>query len=130
MMKFTNQKECGDATSWYDVIIPTEWTVKDFIRYAVHTYAKENKEWGAIEFAHLRGYVSKIVEYDGREGKDGACWLYVGEDHMSIDEREKFLDNSREFYNQFADTKIISIRANGGWGVMDYILTLEGATNE
>jgi len=129
MIKFTNQKECGDATSWYDVIIPQDWTMRDFIAYVVHKYAVVCKEWGTIKLASYRGCEGHIVEYDGRNGKCGTCYLYAGEAFMNEDQQDFYLENSRKLYNQYIDCKVRSVRANGGWGVMDYILTMEVEEN-
>lgn len=126
VMKFTLKSgPHGDCTCWYDIEVPKGWTLRDFITYAVHIYAKEHKEWGCIRKVPFEGYRDHIVEYDGKQGENGAAWLYKGEQYMTPNEKSELLENSTALYNKYIDREIVSVRANGGWGTMDYYLDFE-----
>jgi hypothetical protein len=123
VMKFTLKSgPHGDCTCWYDIEVPKGWTLRDFITYAVHTYASEHREWGCIRKVPFEGYRDHIVEYDGRQGKNGMAWLYKGKQYMTPDDKSELLENSTMLYNKYIDREIVSVRANGGWGTMDYYL--------
>ena len=109
----------GDCTCWYDIEVPKGWTLRDFIRYVCHEYAVEHKERGAIRKQPFDGYNDHIVEYDG---KKGSAWLYGGEQYFSPEDKEKSLANSTALYDKYIDKEIVGVRANGGWGSMDYFL--------
>lgn len=112
----------GDATCWYKAEVVGDLTMREFIAYVAHDYAVRAKEWGTIEIAPMRGYEGHVVEYKGFEGPNGTAWLYAGEHWMDSEQRNHYLENSTTLYNKYIDREIVSVRANGGWGAMDYYL--------
>lgn len=96
-MDFKKIKECGDATAWYDV---TNWksrTVGEFIQEVLSEYPKD---WGRIDIGH---------------------WNSTGENFKG--ECEYVRGKIREEMPKDAlDIEIKSIVANGGWGMMDYVI--------
>jgi hypothetical protein len=110
---------CGDCTCWYDLEVPKGWTLRDFIRYVCHEYAIERKEFGHIRKQPFDGYGDHIVTYNGRRSEVS---LYNGEHYFTPEEKAKYLENSTALYNKYIDREIVSVRANGGWGAMDYYL--------
>lgn len=86
----------SDCTAPYDVIILENGTVKDFIDEVL-----ENRqgEWGTIAiFSKESPFGSPRMEY--RHGKP----------------------ISRESLTEYEDKQVISIKANGGWSNMDYVI--------
>ena len=110
---------CGDCTCWYDLEVPKGWTLRDFIRYVSHEYAVEHKEFGHIRKQPFEGYRDHIITYNGRTNEVS---LYGGEHYFTSEEKSKFLENSTTLYNKYIDREIVGVRANGGWGAMDYYL--------
>ena len=109
----------GDCTCWYDIEVPKGWTLRDFIQYVCHEYAVKHKEWGDIRKQPFGGYRDHIITYNG---KTGEASLYGGERYFTQEEKDEYLENSTNLYNKYIDKEIIGVRANGGWGAMDYFL--------
>lgn len=109
----------GDCTCWYDLEVPKGWTLRDFIQYVGHEYAVEHKEFGAIRKQPYDGFRDHIIIYNGRTDEVS---LYNGEHYFTPEERVRSLENSTALYNTYIDREIIGVRANGGWGMMDYML--------
>lgn len=111
-LSFENPKECGDATSWYDVIITGELTVKQFIEQIKHESGEErNHGWfGDFTINKKDEYTWPFLEY--RAGS-----LYMS----------KFQDKApyREILDRYGDMKITKLRANGGWGNMSYYISVD-----
>ena len=107
----------SDETSWYDVKFPDDWTVRDFIRYVVFTYAPEHGEWG--EFAINN---TDFVEYTARTSEKPHAWLCVP---SWAKDKEARLAESKQLYNDNINKKLVSVRANGGWSAMSYYLAVE-----
>lgn len=118
MIKFIHRSgPHGDATCWYDIKFPDGWTVEDFMRYVVYTYAPEHDEWGEFAIGS-----TDFVEYTARKGEQPCAWLCVP---SWAKDREARLAESRRLYNDNINKKLISVRANGGWSAMSYYLTVE-----
>lgn len=118
MIKFIHKSgPHGDETCWYDVEFPEQWTVEDFIRYIVYTYAPEHDEWGEFAIGH-----TDFVEYTARKGQKPHAWLCVP---SWAKDREARLEESKRLYNDNIGKKLVSVRANGGWSAMSYYLTVE-----
>lgn len=109
----------GDCTCWYDLEIPKGWTLRDFIQYVGYEYAVEHNEFGDIRKQPFAGYSDHIVTYDGKRSE---VLLYNGEHYFTPEEKAKYLENSTALYNKYLDKEIVGVRANGGWGMMDYML--------
>lgn len=114
----------GDATCWYQIEVPKDWTMRDFVQYVCHDYAVEHQECGTIACGR-GGYNDKIIEYSGRGWRGGKASLYTGEQYFTPKDKSEQLENSIALYNKYIDRKIIGVQANGGWGAMDYFLNFE-----
>lgn len=84
----------GDYTNDYNITFPKGMTVSEFIAAAL----KEDSKWGSFKLDN--GQV--LAEYSGGE-------IYC---------------HCTDFVTKYRDKTIIEAKANGGWGNMDYYLTL------
>lgn len=109
----------GDETCWYTVEFSEGLTLRNFL-VELHKYASEHKEWGSVYLGY--SYDDQIIEYNGRQNM---AWLYMGEPYMDADKKSVVYENSKRLYNKYIDRKIVSIRANGGWGSMNYYLMMD-----
>lgn len=90
----------GDETSFYDVVLDKEYTVKEFIDAVL---SERSDEWGEISISKERCLnASPSIEY--RYGN-------IVSDPTVMD--------------IVLDRKITSVKAHGGWSLMDYWLGLE-----
>ena len=119
LMKFTcTGGPYGDECSSYDVSFPEGWTFEDFLRYMVHTYSKEHKEWGDVSIGSI--FSGHVIEY-----KSGMAWLYAGKRWHNAEEKHECYENSVRLYESNLKKKVVSIYAYGGWSTMDYVVKLE-----
>ena len=109
----------SDCSCWYDLEVPKGWTLRDFIQYVGYEYAVEHKEFGRIRKQPFGGYSDHIITYNG---KISEVSLYNGENYFTPEEKARYLENSIALYNKYIDKEIVGVRANGGWGMMDYCL--------
>lgn len=109
----------GDETCWYTVEFSEGLTLRNFL-VELHKYAFEHKEWGSVYLGYSCD--DHIIEYNGRQNM---AWLYMGEPYMDADKKNVAYENSKRLYNKYIARKIVSIRANGGWGSMNYYLMME-----
>lgn len=87
-------RERGDCTAPYDVILDKEYTVKEFIE----TVVSRDREWGYIGIA-VKGSI-------------------FGDPHCEYKWGKLLYDLPEEIHNK----KVISVKADGGWSRMDYLL--------
>lgn len=99
-LRFEKTQENGDATSNYDVTFYGEATVDDFCD-AVLAHSVQQPERGKI-------YISE----------PGDPW------HATICEYSHSVMEFQNDYFDYKNRKVVSARANGGWGAMDYWLTV------
>lgn len=97
----------GDATCNYEVDIPENTTVREFIKYIVEEYSVEHGEWGDIRV---------ITPKDSHFG--------VGA-HIIDYKRGEVESSDVTYFKRYADRVIRKVRANGGWSSMSYYLYLE-----
>lgn len=98
-MKFIQTSdESRDCTCNYTVQLNGEYTVRDFIDKVL---AERSNEWG--KFCIFTGH--QVFTYPKCEYRYGSIVSNELEDHIF-------------------DMSILSISANGGWSVMDYLITL------
>lgn len=100
----------GDATSNYNVIVPSGTTVREFIRYIRDEYSVKHGEWG--EFAYNHPF-NKFLSYNR-----GSLFFEESEYGTPKEKCQPILD-------EIIDKKIAKIKANGGWSAMSYTLYLE-----
>lgn len=103
----------GDATSNYDVIVPTGTTVREFLIYIRDVYSVEHREWGTFAYNHS---FNKFCSYNR-----GSLFFEESEYGTPKETCQPILD-------EIIDKKIVKIKANGGWSCMCYTLYLEEAT--
>lgn len=89
---FDKIKDCGDATSLYDMLFPEGATVRDFVDWVL---TNSRRERGTLYIENL----GIELEYDN--GRGG------------------------QFNSSVLDKKIDHIKANGGWGMMNYFIYVE-----
>lgn len=94
--------ERSDCTIPYQVIFDKEYTVEEFINIVL---SERPREWGSVGI------------------NDGSSVLGNPRFHY------KYGKLLTALTADVVDKKIVSARAVGGWGNMDYILTLEGDPN-
>lgn len=93
-------KERGDCTALYDVILDRQYKVKEFVELILST---QTDEWGHI------GIKSEEEPFFGYP----VCKYRYG----------KLTTNPLP--NKILEKKIKYVRVNGGWTLMDYLITLE-----
>ena len=94
---FTSRNYLSDSTTDYDIKFPKGMIVSEFVATAL----KEGSDkWGSFQLDNPFGQT--LVEYSG------------GEIHS----------HCADFVTKYRDKIVIEAKANGGWGNMDYYLTL------
>lgn len=100
MIRFIQtSEESGDCSAYYDVILDKPHTVGEFINLVL---IERKGEWGKFEI-----YSPNV------------SWL----DYEKYEYRYGVLNDA--IPKNLLEKKIISIKANGGWTNMDYLLKLE-----
>lgn len=105
----------GDATSAYEVLVPTGTTVREFIIYIRDRYSVEHNEWGKFSYNHP---FNDFLSYNR-----GKLFFEYYPSGVPKDKCQSVLD-------EIADKKIVKIKAHGGWSAMDYTLYLEEDTDD
>lgn len=115
-----------DETWSYDVAFPEDWTVRNFIAYIVKYFSKEStNRWGSIFIykpspAMPNSDRTEVLEYD-----EGRCWVAHNESYLTEDRRNELKEASLHVLNEFIDSSISCIAANGGWSSMNYLLYIK-----
>ena len=99
-----NNTASGDDKYSYEVILEIEYTVKEFIE-AILTRSFYSNEYGYIKI-------------------DNEAQIYLSEQKIKYS-KGKLTSNIAELELMPLDSKIINIRARGGWTSMDYVLKIE-----
>lgn len=94
-------KTLSDSTFCYEVSFDRDYTVKEFLDFVMSDENKAN--WGYISI--IKESKKQIVMNERR-----VAYNKMLPKHINISE--------------YANAKIIKARANGGWGSMDYYLTI------
>lgn len=92
--------ECSDATVWYNVIFKEGITVEKFVQYVVYN---SQREWGDIT---IRPGFGNVITLEYKRGR-------------LIDIKNP---KQREAYELIKYSKVVSVTANGGWGLMSYFI--------
>ena len=100
MFRMIHTRGLSDMTDCYDVVLDKEYTVDKFIREVL---TKNPNEWGTIKITQLQ------VKF--RAGN--SCCTY----------KDGYLVSYMSKY--YLEQKIEKISANGGYGKMDYVITLK-----
>lgn len=108
----------GDCTSNYEVVVPKNTTVREFIKYIVREYSVEQQEWGHFRLNGLEGFPYGITLVNYARGM-----LFYEEPWTNKEKCELIL-------KQHADRIIKKVNANGGWSCMCYDLYLEEEEND
>lgn len=101
MIKLHSITTFTDRTLCYEVIFDKEYTVKEFLDFVMSDDNEAN-----------RGYISII--------KESRKYIVMNECRVAYN---KMLPKHTNI-TEYANAKIIKARANGGWGKMDYYLTI------
>lgn len=97
-----NNTASGDGTTAYKIILEKQCIVKEFITTILSSYSDE---WGYI-------------------GIENETEPFLGKPKIEYS-KGKLISNFAELERMPLDSKIISVRARGGWTSMDYVLKIE-----
>ena len=97
-----NNTASGDGTNAYKIVLEKECTVKEFIATILSSYPDE---WGYI------GIENKIEPFLGKPKIEYS--------------KGKLIGTIAELELMPLDSKIITVRARGGWTSMDYVLKIQ-----
>lgn len=106
----------GDATSNYEVRIPEDTTVAEFIKYIVRVYSVEHGEWGEFRVYGLKEHPHGhgLISYNR------------GEAFFEPEPWRTPRDVCEPLLKELQNRVIKKVKANGGWSCMGYDLYLEG----
>ena len=114
VFQLVNERECGDATSWFDVEFTRPITVMEFIEAVVDLNQRlERGEHGTIR---IYDHTHPTIE----DSKNAASISY-NHSGVKFDLAGRSLD--------LLYSLIYSAKANGGWSLMDYDLYLAAGEN-
>lgn len=100
MFRMILTRSLTDMTDCYSVILDREYTVDEFIREVL---VKNPNEWGTIKITQLQ--------------------VIFGFGNSSCSYKDGHLNSCMSKY--YLEQKIEKINANGGWGNMEYVITLK-----
>lgn len=102
--EFKEMRDNGDATGWYNIVFHRSYTVSEFVNSVIKRKNNNNRFYrGRIQL--YNGSWNPVLEHPTYRYTDGSIMNPIEDDILN--------------------KEIIEARADGGWGIMDYILKLK-----